>query len=109
MKNLIQKIGAGLLLLAFIFYVFNEIGLAYAVLIFAGIIDIYLVIANKMTISQWIQDLTSNKLIDYAILIVLWVATFFIFFNQYGFIEGMRASLPLVIAFLALHLFADKN
>jgi len=104
----LQKIGAGLLVAALVLTWVCETGFAYLCLLTAGIIDIVLFTKEAQTISQWIQDLWPKK-IDYPILIVLSIFTFSLFFKQFGFIVGMQAILPLLMFFLLLHLFANKD
>lgn len=103
----LQKIGAGLLVLALLLTWLAETGLAYAVLTAAGVIDLLLIKNKQVTISQWVQALWPKK-IDYAVLTGLSVYTFMMFFRQFGFIAGMQAALPLSVFFLLLHLFANE-
>ena len=105
--NKLQKIGASQLVIALVLTWMNEPGFAYMSLIPAGVIDLYLVWKDKKTISQWIQGLWPKK-IDYPILGVLLAFTFYMFFKDYGFVAAMQASLPLIIVWLSLHLFANK-
>ena len=109
MKSKLQIIGALNLILAFVFFCILETGLSLVTLLLVGLIDIYLVVKGKQTISQWIQDLTFNKTIDYTIMGVLLTATVCIFWKQLGLITGLTAGLPVLMAILALHLFANKN
>ena len=109
MSKKLQKIGAGLLTLAFVLFVLREPGISYGALIAAGLVDLYLVIVKDQTISQWIQDLTSDKWIDYVILTGLMAATFYRFAADYNFIAAMKITLPFLIMGLALHLFANKD
>lgn len=108
MKNLWQMIGAGLLILVFVCMLMGETGVAYGVLLCAGLMDLGLVVAQERTISQWVQKLWPKK-IDYLLLGVLSTLTFITFFRQFGFIVGMKAILPLFVFFLLLHFFADEN
>jgi len=102
------KIGAGLLVVALVLTWMAETGLAYGALIAAGVIDLYLVIRRRQTISQWIQRLWPKK-IDYPVLAALLTYTFTMTFKQYGVIAGLQAALPWLVVVLLLHLFADKK
>jgi len=104
----LQKTGAGLLVAALVLTWLAETGWAYCVLLCVGCIDLHLWRTNKQTISQWIQGLWPKK-IDYPILAGLAVYTFAMFFEQFGFIAGMQAALPLLVFFLLVHLFADED
>lgn len=109
MKSKLQIIGALNLVIAFILFCALETGLSLIVLLQVGILDVYLVYKGEQTISQWIQDLTYNKTIDYAIMGLLLVATIYVFWKQLGFTMGLTAGLPVLMAVLALHLFGNKN
>jgi len=104
----LQKIGAGLLVLALALTWVGETGFAYLALLGVGILDLILVCKKDRTISQWVQDLWP-KYIDYPALVVLSVFTFLFFFRQFGFMVGAQAMLPLFVFFLLLHLFANKE
>jgi len=104
-----QKIGAGCLLISFVLFVLLETGLAYIPLIAAGVIDLYLVWKKERTISQWIQDLTSNKTIDYTVMVGLLIGTFYTGFAKYGIIGGFEVLFPMIVIILALHLFANED
>ena len=108
MKNLYQKIGAGLLLISLLLTWYAETGLAYLALAVAGVLDLHLVCKKEQTISQWVQGLWEKK-IDYPILVGLSVYTFAMFFKQFGFTTGVQAMLPLLVFYLLLHLFANKE
>jgi len=105
----LQKIGAGCLLGSFVLFILLETGLAYIPLIAAGVIDLYLVWKKERTISQWIQDLTSNKTIDYAVMVIIIAGAFYTGFAKYGFIGGFETLLPVIVTILALHLFANED
>jgi len=105
---MLQKIGAGLLVVALILTWLAETGFAYSVLLLVGLIDLWLVKEKEATISQWVQGLWPKK-IDYPILVGLSAYSFACFFKQFGFIAGMQAALPLFVFFLLLHLFANKD
>jgi hypothetical protein len=104
-----QKIGAAFLALAFVLFLIRETGYAYGALLVAGVIDIPLWRLDKRTISQWIQDITENKVMDYTVLGVLLAATIYKIFENVSFVTGATICLPMLIAFLALHLFGNKD
>jgi len=109
MKNKLQIIGALNLVVAFVLFCTLETGFSLITLLGVGILDVYLVYKRKQTISQWIQDLTYNKTIDYTIMGLLLVATVYVFWVQLGFTMGVTAGLPILMAVLALHLFGNKE
>ncbi len=105
----LQKIGTGLLAIAFILFWMAETGYSYGVLIVAGILDLYLEFTKKQTISQWIQSLTDNKVIDYSIMGVLLGSTIYKIFLELGYAKGFEVCLPMLIMFLAIHFFGNKD
>lgn len=109
MKPKLQIIGALNLVIAFVLFCMLETGLSLITLLGVGVLDVYLVYKKEQTISQWIQDLTFNKTIDYIVMGALLVATVYVFWTQLGFIMGLTAGLPVLMAVLALHLFSNKE
>jgi len=105
----LQKIGAGLLAVAYILFLIGETGYSYGTLLLAGLLDLYLVWKDQQTISQWIQDLTANKIIDYLVLTLLSIAAIIVFTVRINLYEGLTAALPIIMVGLALHLFANKD
>jgi len=105
----LQKVGAGLLGLAYILFIIGETGYSYGTLLLAGLLDLYLVWRDQQTISQWVQDLTDNKVIDYLVLTVLGVSAIIVFTVRTNLYDGLTAALPVIMTGLALHLFANKD
>jgi len=104
-----QVLGAALLDAAFVLFLFGEIGISYIALLLAGLLDLYLVWKHEQTISQWVQDLTHNKVVDYVVLTALTVSSIFVFTRQVDLRAGLTAALPIIWIGLALHLFANKD
>lgn len=105
----LQKIGAGLLAVAFVLFWMKETGYSYGALCIAGMLDLELVLSKKKTISQWIQGLTDNKEIDYSIMGVLLGSTTYKIFSELGYAKGFEVCLPMLIMFLAIHFFGNKD
>jgi len=95
MKSL-QSIGAVFLVIAFILTIFDLMWYAILSLVIVGLIDIYLVVKDKQTISQRIDSLFDKK-IDAGILIGLLVFTWWIW--------GPAGWLPVMLGVIMGHLF----
>jgi len=113
-KYKLQIIGAGLLILAGFLGLIGEIGLAWVALAGAGAITLSCALRNKWgnptrTVSQWIQDLTTNKLVDYAVGSGIIVVAGWKFFAQYGFEKGLEIAFWPFVCGLSIHLFANKD
>ena len=113
-----QMAGVGLLIASLPLMWLGETGVAWVALGIAGAITASCAIRHKLrmpddpptrTVSQWIQDLSANKLIDYAVGSVIIFVMAWSFFARYGFEGGLeKAYEPLVIG-LSIHFFADKD
>lgn len=106
-------IGAGLLVVASILGWVGEIGFGWIAFVSVGVITAACAIRNKWiptrTVSQWIQDLTEDKALDYSIGAVGIVFAAWRYFSMYGFEKGMEMAFwPLVIGLL-IHFFANKD
>jgi len=119
----LQVIGSTLLILAGLFGLIRQFGLGWTAFALVGIITAICAIRNKVgeptkTVSQWIQDLTNNKQVDYAVgsvIIIFCVWQHFTLFDKIDttslstFELGMIAAYwPLPIG-LAIHFFANKD
>lgn len=114
MKNLYQKIGAGLLVATGVLGLISWFYPAWIALGVVGVITLGCAIRNKLgtptkTVSQWIQDLTANKTIDYAVGIAIIAIASLVFFEKYGFESGMEIAFWPLVCGLSLHFFANKD
>ena len=115
-----QKIGAGLFAVAYVLGLAGEIGYAWYALAAVGVITLSCAIWNEYvastrTVSQWIQDLTDNKVTDYIVgSIIVAIATWSHFTmdippNAIRFEVGMMTAFWPLICGLAIHFFANKD
>ena len=95
MKYLAQ-IGAALIVAAMVLTWMSLTWVAIGVLVLVGILDLYLEVTDKETISQWIHELFPKQ-IDWAIAIGLLVFTWAIW--------GPAGFLPILMGVIAGHLF----
>lgn len=115
-----QNVGVGLLIAAGILGLAKEFGYAWAALGVTGFItllcalrDAY--VESTKTVSQWIQDLTDNKVIDYIagstiIAVAIWQHfTMVIPPDSSRFEIGMMTAFWPLICGLAIHFFANKD
>ena len=99
MKYLAQ-IGAGLIALAMVLTLMSLTWVALAVFVVVGIVDIYLEVTDKETISQWIHRLFPKQ-IDIGIAIALLILTWWIW--------GPAGFLPVLMGVIVGHLFWNKD
>ena len=109
----IQMAGVLLLIVSLPLMWLGETGLAWVVLALAGAITAGCAIRNKWTptrtVSQWVQDLTANKLIDYAVGSAIIFIMAWSFFARYGFEGGLEKAYEPLICGLSIHFFANKT
>ena len=98
MKYLAQ-IGAGLIAFAMILTWMSLTWVAIGVLVFVGIMDLYLEFTNKDTITQWIHKLFPKQ-IDIGIAIGLLIFTWVVW--------GPVGFLPVLMGFISGHLFWNE-
>lgn len=120
MKHLPQKIGVGLLVATGILGYKERFDLGWIAFGLTGLITAGCAIRNKLgnptrTVSQWIQDRTDNKLIDYTIggAIIGFATwqhfTMVVLPDLTRFEVGMMTAFwPLAIG-LSIHFFANKD
>lgn len=108
-QNLWRIIGAILVALAFVLTWMKEPGWAWGILIMVGVLDWFICETDQHSISRLIQDLTKNKIIDYAMLSGLSVFTLTLAVVQYGFVLFMQVSLPLFMIGLLIHFLANRD
>ena len=108
-----QMAGVGLLVLSMPLKWAGETGAAWVALGLAGAITAGCAIRNKWTptrtVSQWIQDLSANKLIDYTVGSAIIVVMAWSFFARYGLEGGLEKAYEPLICGLAIHFFANRD
>jgi len=112
-KNLWQITGACSLITAVLLSLIGEFGYGWICFGLTGIITASCAIRNKWiptrTVSQWIQDLTTNKALDYSIGAIGIALATWCYFSLYGLEKGMEAAFwPLTVGLL-IHFFANKD
>lgn len=95
-----RKVGAILLIVAFVLAVTNHIWPAWIVLIIVGLIDLYLIYVKKeITITKWIRSLTPHR-IDNIIMLGL--------VGLCWWLKGPQIALWFLFGLLNNHLF-ERN
>jgi len=119
----LQLIGAALIILAGLFGLIRQFGLGWIAFGLTGIITAACAIRNKIgeptrTVSQWIQDLTSNKPVDYvvgSVIIIFSAWQHFTLFDKIDITGISTFDLAMIAAYwplsigLAIHFFANKD
>ena len=119
----LQMVGVGLLILALFFGSIYQFGLGWICFAAAGVITLGCAVRNKIgnptrTVSQVIQDLTRNKMVDYivgALIEALAIYQHFAVFEKIDMTELTGRELGMITAYwplvmgLAIHFFANKD
>lgn len=100
MKTLLIRIGAGLLTLALLMIWAGRLTEAYILGGIVLLLDIWIVIHEWNTVSEWVHDLFGRKT-DLIILASVFVATFLF--------VGVERFLYVLLGGVAMHLFGHKN
>jgi len=109
-----QMVGVVLLITTMMLGWMNQIRVGWYAYALAGVITGLCALCNKFgnpmkTVSQTIQDMTSNKLIDYVLGIVIIGFCLWQHFGKYGFEPGMENAYWILPIGLAIHFFANKD
>ena len=120
---ILQKIGVGLLISTGFFGLIGQFGAGWAAYALTGLITLACAIRNKVgeptrTVSQYIQDLTDKKWIDYivgGVIIGFCIWQHFSLFDKINIEELSSFELGMIAAYwvlpmgLAIHFFANKD
>lgn len=119
-KYPVQMMGAGWVMLAIVATWFAEWGIAAGCYGMAVLVESYLLIKHALwkdfqmgqetdTISQWVQAITDNKIVDYMIMAIWITITVVSYARHFGWETTGISTLFLMANVLAVHFFMDKD